>query len=78
MLSADLAATAHRAGEAVRPTRREQIRATRLLVWKQALELDHRARKLSAIRAPCVLASHSSIAPRQRVVIPLELLRPSR
>ena len=28
----------------------------------------------AAIEAPCVLASHAPIAPRQRVVIPLELL----
>src|SRR5207248_4902904 len=32
----------------------------------------------AAIRAPCVLASHSPIAPNQRVVIPLELQETQR
>src|SRR5207245_1935488 len=45
MLSADRASAARRAGEPVRPPRRKQVRTTRQLVWKQALELDYRTRK---------------------------------
>jgi len=40
MLGADLAAPASRAAEATRPTRREQIGATRLLIREETLELD--------------------------------------
>src|SRR5207245_5531469 len=45
MLNADRAAAASRAGEPVRPPRRKQVRTTPWLVWKEALELDYRARK---------------------------------
>ena len=46
MLDTDLAAAARRAGEALRPPRRKQVRPARLFVRKAALKLDHRTRKV--------------------------------
>ena len=46
VLTADLATAAHRTDEPIWPARSKEIGATRLLIRKALLELDHRTRKL--------------------------------
>jgi len=71
MLRSNLAATARRAGKAIRPARRKQIRPARLLVRKPALELDHRAWKVgtrhpSTVRPAPDGANRISMSPINR------------